>query len=158
MDKTHFTCPHCHGQIKVIPQRASSIERTFEHAAPGQAPRGYIRSLFWFLRGNQPQADLPSPAQQQVLIKIEGWSDDHRAAFFGEFQGSVDDLKLAARLVIGGVDWSRPNFCKRGFSQTRYHNLTDELRRLNMLHVTAANKTILTPRAYALLRAVLRLI
>jgi len=158
MDKTHFTCPHCHGQIKVIPQRSATatIARTLEHVAPA-APRGYVRSLFWFLRGNKPVENTPSPGAREIVLRIEGWSDDRSQAWFGEFRGNVEDLKLAARLHLAGVNWSRPQFCKYGFSQDRYNQLTDQLKRLNMCHVTSANKTILTPRAYALLRAVLRI-
>lgn len=162
--KSHFTCPHCKGQIKVIPQGKARIQRTFESVAPSLPPQGTLRSLFWFLRGNKPETrngHSQAVGQQTVTIKLESWTEDRRHVLLDQFSDDItlDDLRLAADLIIRlGQSWSRPNFCRKGeFTQSQFHKLTDEFKRLNLLHVTPANRSILTPRAYALLRAALRI-
>ena len=164
MAKAQFTCPHCNQQVKVIPLAAASRSAFESLVSSGRMsldpPAGRLRSLFWFLRGGIHNA-MEEPERELITIRVEQITDDGRHWLLDELDEriSLDELTRVASLIIeDGLVWSRPNLTKyAGVSQSKFHLITDEFRRLNFLVVTKANRSVLSLRAFAFLRQVLRI-
>lgn len=161
---TTFRCPHCGVSLKVIPMaraRANGFNNTAmsDITVSSSPPRGLLTSLLWFLSGNRPTATGPALSPNPV-IRVEHWSEDKRHALLDQLDSriSIDELyRVAIQIVVMGKLWSRPNLCKSArLSQNKYHIITDEFKRLNYLHVTKSNRSVLTPRAKGFLKSVVR--
>ncbi len=154
-----FRCPHCGGLNKIIPQRESSASGIFQSDAPTistarAGPVGMVRDFLHFMRGGKAAFD--PQAKEIKTLRIEEVSEDGRHWLLTDLDAriSLDELKVVAKYVLDGEQFSRPNSTRRGLSQHKHNLIADELKRLNMLFVDKANRSVLSPRGTALLKRV----
>jgi len=162
---SQFQCPHCGRPLKIIPLRSgghngrhSTMDSTAATTAP---PGGWFSSFWYFMWGRTRPAEFEpgTGPMEPVVIRVQHISDDGRHWLLEELDERITLVNLqnvAHQVETLGRQWSRPQLCRwAGLSQNRYHVLSAEMRRLNYLHVTTANRSILSLRGRAFLRSVL---
>lgn len=104
-------------------------------------------------RPGQAQPTEAGPAR----IVVEHWPDEdpgHVLLDDLDERITIDDLRIVARVVLAGENFSRPAITAAGLSQNKFNLIADEFKRLHYAFTTRANRTVLTPRALGLLRKV----
>jgi len=162
---SNFTCPHCKGTIKCIPQGrgglgvASPRSSQFENVAQFTPPNNPVKKLWWFMKGNK--AYIPSePRPNDVTIQIEVWDKGRNIVTFDHMDKRIKlyVVQDIARMIKSGHEWSKPNLVRFSpLSENATRIYFSEFRRLGYLEVSENNRSTITPGGTRFLRRTLYL-
>lgn len=153
-------CPNCGARIKVTLFNAESPRsrkqntgkgHTFHNVQP--APTGFIRSFFWFMRGNKNNLEPTKTIRVVSEIKQSPTSILIRELNFPHW---VNEKTLAelARLYVGmGYSWSRENTVDNtSLTQGKHRQLNKAFLHLRFLEQINSNQYNLTSAGVRFLR------
>lgn len=168
MTNHNFTCPHCDGQIKVIPQKSAPNRKTktFESVTvTNDNSNGFWRGVWSTLRGydyvrpsrirNQERND----SLKNHTLTIETINTVGKTMTIAELDEriKIDDLhKVAIFCVTKKYDWTRSNLRRHtGLRINKIRIIQEEFKRLGYLTVSENNRSSLTSRGRLTLRGIL---